>query len=376
MPRTVKSVLVTGSKGFIAKNVRFRLAEAGGYEVLEFARGDSLDVLETAVQQADAIVHLAGENRPADAAAFAAVNLGLTEALCAAIRRRPRGLAKPLVVLASSRQAGGPGEYGASKLAAEEALKGLARSGDCDAVIFRFPGVFGKWSRPNYNSVVATFCHNIARDIDVEIHDPDLSLALVHVDDVVSAIVATFDTPVDSVIEGVVAPEYHLTVGELATHIRRFATSRVGLETERVGSGFLRALYSTFVSFLPVDKFAYAVPVHSDSRGSFVEMLRTPDCGQFSFFTALPGVTRGGHYHHVKTEKFLILQGEARFRFRHVATGIEHELVTSSARPEVVETVPGWAHDVTNTGSSVLIGMLWANEVFDRSRPDTFPSPL
>jgi UDP-2-acetamido-2,6-beta-L-arabino-hexul-4-ose reductase len=169
-----------------------------------------------------------------------------------------------------------------------------------------------------------------------------------------------------------VAPQYSTTVGELAGLIQSFKASRATLMTERVGAGLLRALYATYVSYLPVESFAYSVPQHADPRGVFVEMLKTPDCGQFSYFTAHPGVTRGGHYHHSKTEKFLVIKGQARFKFRHMQTGQTHELVTSGDQAQIVETVPGWTHDITNIGTDEMVVMLWANEVFDRARPDTF----
>ncbi len=177
----------------------------------------------------------------------------------------------------------------------------------------------------------------------------------------------TFDT---------ITPQYTTTVGEVARLIQAFAASRDNLLTERVGTGLVRALYATYVSYLPVESFAYPVPMHGDARGVFVEMLRTPDCGQFSFFTAHPGITRGGHYHHSKTEKFLVIQGQARFKFRHMQTGQVHELVTDGAHAQIVETVPGWTHDITNIGPDELVVMLWANEVFDRDKPDTFACAL
>lgn len=169
-----------------------------------------------------------------------------------------------------------------------------------------------------------------------------------------------------------VSPQYSTTVGEVARLIQSFKASRDTLMTERVGTGLVRALYSTYVSYLPVEAFTYTVPQHADPRGVFVEMLKTPDAGQFSYFTAHPGITRGGHYHHSKTEKFLVIKGQARFKFRHMQTGQTHELVTTGDKPEVVETVPGWTHDITNIGSDEMVVMLWANEVFDRARPDTF----
>jgi len=165
-------------------------------------------------------------------------------------------------------------------------------------------------------------------------------------------------------------------LGQLSEQIDAFRNSRTSLIADRVGTGLCRALYSTYLSYLPIEAFSYAVPMHSDARGVFIEMLKTPDCGQFSFFTAYSGITRGGHYHHTKTEKFLVIKGEARFRFRNVLTGETYELVTSDEKAEVVETVPGWTHDITNIGTQEMVVMLWANEVFDRQRPDTFADPL
>lgn len=169
-----------------------------------------------------------------------------------------------------------------------------------------------------------------------------------------------------------VTPQYSTTVGELARLIQAFKDSRQTHMIERVGTGLVRALYATYVSYLPTELFAYTVAQHADARGVFVEMLKTPDCEQFSYFTAVPGITRGGHYHHSKTEKFLVIRGQARFKFRHMQTGETHEVFSSGDKPEVVETVPGWAHDIINIGTDEMIVMLWANEVFDRGNPDTF----
>jgi UDP-2-acetamido-2,6-beta-L-arabino-hexul-4-ose reductase len=204
-------------------------------------------------------------------------------------------------------------------------------------------------------------------------------MMLVYIDDVVEHFVQLMDGAVPMAGPdgfSTVQPQYATTVGELVGQVRAFRDSRNSLVTERVGSGLVRALYATYVSYLPVEAFAYDLPQHADERGVFVEMLKTPDCGQFSFFTAHPGVTRGGHYHHSKTEKFLVIKGQALFRFRHMQTGQTHELQTSGDKPQVVETVPGWTHDITNTGAEELLVMLWANEIFDRARPDTYDCPL
>jgi UDP-2-acetamido-2,6-beta-L-arabino-hexul-4-ose reductase len=224
--------------------------------------------------------------------------------------------------------------------------------------------------------VVATFCHNIARDLPIQINDPAARLRLVYADDVVSALIAALESPVAGLVQGEVQPEYATTLGELAEQIRAFGDCRATLQIERVGTGFVRALYATYVSYLPSGKFAYEVPQHADSRGIFVEMLKTPDCGQFSYFTAHPGVTRGGHYHHTKTEKFLVMTGQALFRFRHLLTNELVELRTSGEKAQVVDTIPGWVHDITNVGTNEMVVMIWANENFDRQKPDTVASTL
>lgn len=361
-------ILVTGSGGFIGKNLVVRLREAARFEVLAFTRGGTMQDLSLAVNQADAIVHLAGENRPPRLEDHALVNAGLTLALCHAIRASGRLI--PLI-LASSTQAEQDNPYGLSKRAAEQAVEALAADTGNPAAIYRLPGVFGKWCKPHYNSVVATFCHQIARNLPIQINDASARLRLAYVDDVVTEFLNTLDHPAPGARFTQVATEYTTSLGALAQQIEAFKNCRTTLVSERVGTGFTRALYATYVSHLPTDQFVYDLPRHGDPRGVFVEMLKTPDAGQFSFFTAHPGVTRGGHYHHTKTEKFLVIKGRARFGFRHVVTDETHELFTSGELPQVVETVPGWTHDITNTGEDELIVMLWANEIFDRGRPDT-----
>ena len=367
-------VLVTGANGFIGKNLVVRLNELTNIRVSTFVRGDDIALLPQLVAQVDAVVHLAGENRPADEAAFAQVNTGVTAALCKAIEQafRATGRYVPLV-LASSAQAERDNPYGRSKLAAEEAVRTLTAETGNPCVIFRLPGVFGKWCKPNYNSVVATFCHNIARDLPIQINDPAASLRLVYVDDVVTALLTALESPAPGCVQAKVEPEYTTTLGELANQIRAFGDCRTTLMTERVGTGHIRALYSTYISYLPPERFAYDLPRYGDERGLFVEMLKTPDCGQFSFFTVHPGVTRGSHYHHSKTEKFLVLKGTAQMRFRHMATGEKYEITVSGEKPQVVDSIPGWVHDITNIGDSEAVVMLWANEVFDRQHPDCIP---
>lgn len=365
-------ILVTGANGFIGKNFVVRLNELANITVSTFLRGDDIARLPQLVAQADAVVHLAGENRPADLTALAEVNTGLTAALCSVIQKEFETAGRHIpLLLASSAQAEIDNPYGRSKLAAEQAAQALSQTTGNPCVVFRLPGVFGKWCKPNYNSVVATFCHNLARGLPIQINNPSASVRLVYVDDVVAALCAALESPAVGCVQATVKSQYTITLGELADQIRAFADCRTTLMSERVGTGLVRALYATYVSYLPTEKFSYEVPQHADPRGVFVEMLKTPDAGQFSYFTAHPGVTRGGHYHHTKTEKFLVIKGEALFRFRHLLTDKLVELRTNGAVPQVVDTIPGWTHDITNMGNEEMIVMLWANENFDRNNPDT-----
>ncbi|MDH0370220.1 capsular polysaccharide biosynthesis protein CapF [Comamonas aquatica] len=376
----MKKVLITGANGFVGKNLQLHLAERRDVQVLSFTRENDVAQLPSLLQEVDFVFHLAGVNRPQDPQEFGVGNAELTQMLCQAVGAVASDTGRKItVVYTSSTQAARENPYGQSKRLAEEALFALQRTSGVPVHVFRLPNVFGKWCKPNYNSAVATFCHNIARDLPIQVNDPAAALTLVYVDDVVERFIQLLDgadAMVDADGFASVAPQYTTTVGELAAQIQTFKDSRSTLMTERVGTGMVRALYATYVSYLPVEAFTYTVPMYGDPRGVFAEMLKTPDCGQFSYFTAHPGITRGGHYHHTKTEKFLVIKGQARFKFRHMQTGEAYELVTSGDKAEIVETVPGWTHDITNIGSDEMIVMLWANEVFDRERPDTFACPL
>lgn len=366
-------VLVTGADGFVGKNLRVALGERQGIEVLPIVRGSSAESLASAAAQADAVIHLAGVNRPQDVSEFATGNADFTAALCDALRQCGRSVP---VAFASSIQAERDNPYGASKRAAEDHLRRYGEASGAPVALYRLANVFGKWSQPNYNSAVATFCHNIARGLPIQINDPQAELRLVHIDDVVAQLLRFLDEPGVGVRLETAEPVHVTTVGEVARQIEAFGAVRSSLVTERVGTGLVRALYATYVSFLPPQAFSYGVPKHGDARGVFVEMLKTQDSGQFSYFTAHPGITRGGHYHHSKTEKFLVIKGRARYRFRHLITDETFELESEGTEPLIVETIPGWAHDITNIGDEELIVMLWANENFDRQRPDTVASKV
>ncbi|MEO7916818.1 MAG: NAD-dependent epimerase/dehydratase family protein [Dokdonella sp.] len=364
-------VLVTGAHGFIGKNLCVALGERNAVEVLPVMRTTNATAFSMAVCEADLVIHLAGINRPNDSAEFASGNFGFTTRLCELLAATGRTVP---VAYASSIQADRDNPYGHSKRAAEEALRAYSSSTGSAVGLYRLANVFGKWSRPDYNSAVATFCHNIARGLPIRIDDPDAELKLMYVDDVVTELLRFLHAPGHGAQFLDAGPVYPVTVGELARRIAAFGDVRQSLLTERVGTGLTRALYATYVSFLPPTAFSYTLPRHGDARGVFVEMLKTPDCGQFSYFTAHPGISRGGHYHHSKTEKFLVIKGRARYRFRHLITDETYAIESCGEEPLVVESIPGWAHDITNIGDEELIVMLWANEIFDREKPDTVAS--
>lgn len=365
-------ILITGANGFIGQNLKHFLSRKDNVEVLSITRETAKDTFENLVIQADWILHIAGVNRPKEEKEFVEGNVDLTSQLIQILANHQK---KTPIIFASSIQADKDNPYGLSKRAAEDVLKRFSSNNESPVFICRLANVFGKWSRPNYNSAVATFCHNIANDLPIEIHSADAVIRLVYIDDVMESfweIINGETTEQTFYIE----PEYQITVGELAQQIRTFKNSRQTMITERVGEGLTRALYSTYLSFLQPNQFDYTVPKHEDNRGVFVEMLKTKDSGQFSYFTAHPGITRGGHYHHTKTEKFLVIKGKALFKFKNLVTDEFYQLETSGEIPTIVETVPGWTHDITNIGDDEMIVMLWANEIFDREKPDTYALPL
>lgn len=362
-------VLITGANGFVGKNLVVHLGERKDIEVLTFLRGESLRDLEEKVQKADFVFHLAGVNRPQNEEEFLTGNSDLTLSLCNYIKNTKRNIP---IVYTSSIQATLNNSYGKSKLLAEKYLEQLKLETNNTLHVLRLPNVFGKWCKPNYNSAVATFCYNTLNNIPIQINDVNAIINLVYIDDVVASFLKIMDGEQCNSVE----PVYQITVGELKEQILAFKEMQHNFETEKVGKGFIRALYSTYISYFTPQQFKYPLVKHEDPRGIFVEMLKTKDSGQFSFFTAHKGVTRGGHYHHTKTEKFLVIKGESRFCFRHILTNERFEINTSGTRPEVVETIPGWTHDITNIGEEEMIVMIWANEVFDRNKPDTYVSKV
>jgi UDP-2-acetamido-2,6-beta-L-arabino-hexul-4-ose reductase len=366
-------VLITGANGFIGKNLQVHLQKRADIDVFLYAREDAPERLTQYVSQCDFVFHLAGVNRPDNETDFMSGNAEFTEQLCSLIEKSGK---KPPIIFTSSTQVNKLNPYGKSKKAAEEALREMSVRVGNKVCIYRLPNVFGKWGRPNYNSAVNTFCYNFGRGIAVNIHDENAIIELVYIDDVVERFVEVMDGATETTEFSEIAPVYQISVGAIARQIQKFKESRVSLVSEPVGEGFVRALYATYLSYLPPESFSYPLKSNSDDRGTFVEMIKSRDSGQVSFFTAYPGATRGGHFHHTKSEKFLVISGSAEFRFRNIITDETYVVNTSGVEPEVVETVPGWTHDVTNVGKNDLLVILWANEIFDREKPDTYSHAL
>lgn len=362
-------ILVTGSRGFVGKNLLAFLLPRGDVVVDGFDLEDDISSLGERVRTADFIVHLAGVNRPRDPGEYQSGNAGLTETIVSILDQAGRSTP---IILSSSTQAQHDNPYGRSKRAAEEAVFAYGRRCGAAVCVYRLPNVFGKWGRPNYNSVVATFCHNIARDIPIQIHDPADRIQLVYIDDVLaefSRALAGQPTHCGEFCE--VPVTYQISVGELAAGIRAFRAARSDLSLPDVGDPLARNLYATYLSHLPEGSFAYPLPMRQDARGFFSEFIRTPERGQVSINVSKPGITKGNHWHHTKAEKFLVVSGRGVIRFRQIGGQEIDAYEVSGEKLQVVDIPPGYTHSIANLGESDMVTVMWASEPFDPARPDT-----
>jgi UDP-2-acetamido-2,6-beta-L-arabino-hexul-4-ose reductase len=365
-------ILVTGSKGFIGRNLVAHLRVQADDVVVGYDVDDTPGELTAALSGADVVVHLAGVNRPKTDAEFHTGNVGLTATICDALLAQGRTIP---ILLSSSIQAELDNPYGISKRQAEEVLQHYAAASGAPVFIYRLANVFGKWCRPNYNSVVATFCHSIAHDLPITISDPAREVGLVHVDDVVKAFAAEVRDQRSEVrgeaVYREVGPVYRVTLGRLAELIRSFRAMRETLVLPDLGDAFTRKLYGTYLTYLAADDFAYDLTQRCDPRGCLAEFVKSPTAGQIFVSTTKPGIIRGGHYHHTKTEKFLVLQGEAVVRFRQIEGTEVLEYPVSGSDFRVIDIPPGYTHDIINIGETDLVTLFWASEIFDPNHPDT-----
>jgi UDP-2-acetamido-2,6-beta-L-arabino-hexul-4-ose reductase len=366
-------VLITGGRGFLGRNLGVQLRERKDCETRIIDQEDSVEDLRLGVLWADVIFHLAGVNRPKDPKEFETGNAGLTEQICQILKEGGR---RPKIVFSSSIQVELDNPYGASKAKAESALRQFASDTGSCVRIYRLKNLFGKWSRPNYNSVTATFCHNIANDLPIVISDPAYSLELTYVDDVVAAFLAEIDgqQAAGEASEGI--PGYRIELGDLAGRIQAFHEMRNTLTLPDFAESFNRALYATYQSYVPLPALEYGLGIRSDARGSLAEFIKQDHFGQIFVSRTNPGVTRGNHYHHTKTEKFFVVEGDGLIRMRAVEGGPVEEYSVTGRAYQVIEIPPGFTHSITNVGTGEMVTLFWSSEMFDPNRPDTYYLPV
>jgi UDP-2-acetamido-2,6-beta-L-arabino-hexul-4-ose reductase len=363
-------ILVTGANGFVGKNLVAELKNRGFNDIFEFTKESDPSLLEKYTKECNFVFHLAGVNRPKDEDEFIEGNFGFTSQLLELLKKYDN---KAPILLTSSIQAEKDNPYGRSKKAGEELLFNYYFETDVKVYIYRLPNLFGKWSKPNYNTVVATFCHNIARGLDIQINNPDAELNLCYIDDVLEEFIRALEGNPTMQNDFCNVPVTHnIKLGELADLIKSFKDSRTNLNIPNMEDALTKKLYSTYLSFLPKDQFSYDLKMNCDHRGSFTEFMRTPDRGQVSVNVSKPGITKGNHWHHTKNEKFLVVSGEGLIRFRKIDSDEIIEYRVSGEKLQVVDIPTGYTHSIVNVGESDLVTVMWANECFDPEKPDTY----
>lgn len=374
-------ILVTGAKGFLGRNLCATLRNIAEGKDRSFGIDSNIVLFEYDIDSApsllgnwcrdcDFVFHLAGVNRPKDASEFMEGNFGFTDTLLKHLEEN--GNTCPIMI-SSSVQAALDNPYGKSKLAGEKLMREYSARTGAKTLIYRFPNLFGKWCRPNYNSVIATFCNNIANDLPVKINDPNAQFRFAYVDDVVFELIAALKGEEHRNGDYCYVPvDYSATVGELAERIYSFKALRKDLAVPDMSDAFTAKLYATYLSYLPEKEFSYPLIRHADERGSFTEILRTVDRGQFSVNISKPGITKGNHWHHTKNEKFLVVSGEGVIRFRRIDSNEVIEYRVSGDKPEIVDIPTGYTHNIENLGDTDMVTFMWASECFDPEKPDTY----
>ena len=362
-------ILITGSNGFVGKNLVCELRSKGYEDLYLFDIDTEPSLLDSFTRDCEFVFHLAGVNRPKDVDEFMQGNFGFTDTLLASLKRNKNTCP---VLITSSIQAALDNPYGKSKKAGEDLLFSYAKETGATVHVFRLPNVFGKWCRPNYNSAVATFCHNIARDLPITVNDPEVVMSLVYIDDVLEAFLCALKGDVvkeDGFCK--VSTVHTAKLGRIVELLKSFRESRTTLSVPNMANSFEKVLYSTYLNYLPENQFSYPLKMNTDNRGSFTEIIRTAERGQFSVNISKPGITKGNHWHHTKNEKFLVVSGKALIQFRKVGTEEVVDYHVSGDKLEVVDIPPGYTHNIINEGEGDLVTFMWANEPFNPERPDT-----
>ena len=381
------NILVTGANGFVGRNLVSQLENIGSGKARNYAiAGEELHVLcydvdsdpaalEEYCRHADFVFNLAGVNRPQDPSEFMKGNFGFASVLLDTLKKC--GNTCP-VMISSSTQAALDNPYGESKRAGEELLFAYGRETGARVLVYRFPNVFGKWCRSNYNSAVATFCHNIANGLPIRVNDPSVVMHLVYIDDVVDELIGALSGDEHRAGDFCEVPVVHtITLGGIVELLYSFRDMQQDLEVPDLGDAFTKKLYSTYLSYLPKERFCYPLKMNVDNRGSFTEIIRTPDRGQFSVNISKPGITKGEHWHHTKNEKFVVVSGHGLVQLRKIGTDEVINFEVSGEKMEVVEMIPGYTHNIINLSDTEdLVTFMWANEAFNPERPDTYFEPV
>ena len=363
-------ILVTGAKGFVGKNIIAELKNKGFTDIFEFDIETKKSLLEKYTNECEFVLHLAGVNRPKDEKEFMEGNFGFTSVLLDLLKKNNN---KAPILITSSIQAQRDNPYGRSKKAGEDLLFNYSKETGSKVLVYRLHNLFGKWSKPNYNTVVATYCYNVARDLDIQINNPDGDLDLCYIDDVLDEFIRAINGN-ESYKNGycIVPVLHHIKLGELAEKIIRFKESRTDLSIPNMEDELTKKLYSTYLSFLPKDKFSYELKMNKDNRGSFTEFIRTMERGQVSVNVSKPGITKGNHWHHTKNEKFMVVSGEGVIRFRKIETEEIIEYRVNGEKLEVVDIPIAYTHSIVNVGEVDLVTIMWVNECYNPEKPDTF----
>lgn len=377
------NILVTGARGFVGRNLVSQLHNIQNGKAKNYAvSGEILSVFEYDVdsdpaeleiycRQADFVFNLAGVNRPKERTEFMEGNFGFASTLLDTLKKYNNICP---VMISSSTQAALDNPYGESKRAGEQLLFDYGRETGARVLVYRFPNVFGKWCRPNYNSAVATFCHNIAHNLPIQVNDPTTIMNLVYIDDVVDELIAALSGQEHRKGNYCEVPVIHtITLGGIVEALKAFKGMHANLGVPDLGDAFTKKLYSTYLSYLPREEFTYPLRMNVDERGSFTEIIRTPDRGQFSVNISRPGITKGQHWHHTKNEKFVVVKGHGLIQLRKIGSGEVIEFEVSGDRIEVVEMIPGYTHNIINLSETEdLVTLMWCNECFDPDKPDTY----
>lgn len=364
-------ILVTGAKGFVGKNLVAELKNRGYEEVYEYDINTEPELLDEYTKKCEFVFHLAGVNRPENEEDFMKGNFGFTSTLLEKLKLYNNTCP---ILITSSIQAALDNPYGRSKKAGEDLMFSYAKETGAKVLVYRFTNLFGKWCRPNYNSVVATFCYNIANNLPIQINNESVELNLAYIDDVVEELINTLNGKTEQGEDSFyyIPVSYKVTLGEIANLIKSFRESRTTLMLPNMKDEFSKKLYSTYLSYLPEKEFGYELKMNVDNRGSFTELFKTEERGQVSVNISKPGITKGNHWHNTKNEKFIVVSGKGVIRFKKMDSEEVIEYFVSGDKLEVIDIPVGYTHNIENLGDTDMVTIMWANEVFNKEKPDTY----